>query len=136
MILNRYAERLKQGAKAAPKPAPPRAAPKPTPAPEAAAAAAPADGNGAEGASMSAHSRPLARPDQMHLECTWLVSRAAAMVLLAHGTMPDSNRLRDAAVPAPAPGYGHEDAPGCAIFVKDLPLDVTAEKLAEVCSPA
>jgi hypothetical protein len=44
------------------------------------------------------------------------------------------------AAPAPATGgYGQEDAPGCSIFVKDLPADVTAEKLAEVttctCDP-
>lgn len=37
------------------------------------------------------------------------------------------------AAPAPATGgYGQEDAPGCSIFVKDLPADITAEKLAEV----
>jgi hypothetical protein len=37
------------------------------------------------------------------------------------------------AAPAPASGgYGQEDAPGCSIFVKDLPADITAEKLAEV----
>jgi hypothetical protein len=37
------------------------------------------------------------------------------------------------AAPVPAAGgYGQDDAPGCSIFVKDLPADITAEKLAEV----
>lgn len=42
----RYAERLKQGAKAAPKPAPPRPSPKPAPVAD---ATPPAEGNGTEG---------------------------------------------------------------------------------------
>ena len=36
-----------------------------------------------------------------------------------------------AAAPVPS-GYGQEEAPGCAIFVKDLPLDISADKLTEV----
>lgn len=41
------------------------------------------------------------------------------------------------AAPAPAAGgYGQEEAPGCSIFVKDLPADITVDKLAEVTHPA
>lgn len=75
----RYAERLKQGAKAAPKPAPSRPAPKPAPVAD---ATPPAEGNGTEG-----EQKPLV---SIHLLIVWA---ACDTLLFLHSTADSRSML-------------------------------------------